>query len=207
MIRTITPNTLRVLRGNLTRGCQKQQQQQGRKKLSSSTSKTTSEEATSSAKPSYSDPNFDPHQVSDSMIRNARTEIRIPGTEAINEVSSEIHMKNYAMAASLVGFCTAVWYYSIQAVGKPEGGMEELFADAQSAKEDQLSKSQSEKSVEELAQLDVTMSGVDGDDVIVAVAADDEIAQQEEDLNLRAAKKQNGGRPLWKKVVFFWKRD
>ena len=143
-----------------------------------------------------SNPNFDPHQVSDNMIRSARTEIRGSGTETLNkEVSSEIHMKNYALAVSLIGFCTAVWYYSIQAVGKPEGGMEELLADAASAKQNQLLKSESERSAEELAQLDVTMSGVEGDDLIVAVAADDEIAQREEDLNMDAAKKKNGGRP------------
>jgi len=90
--------------------------------------------------------------------------------------------------------------------------MEELLADAADAKKDQLSKSESERSAEELAQLDVTMSqldgeGVDGEDLFVAVAADDEVAQREEDLNMIAGKKGKSGRPLWKKIVFFWKKE
>ena len=85
--------------------------------------------------------------------------------------------------------------------------MEELMVDAASAKEALLAKEESERSAEELAELDVTMSGVDGDDVIVAVAADEDIAQKEEDLNMKAAKKGSGGRPLWKKIVLFWKKE
>jgi len=178
--------------------------------LSSNTNKspTTNKEAVAS----YSNPSLDPHQVSDSMIRNSPTDIRVPGTEALNSVTMNKKIKNYVLAMTLVGFCTGVWYYSIQSVGRPEGGMEELLADAADAKKDQLSKSESERSAEELAQLDVTMSqldgeGVDGEDLFVAVAADDEVAQREEDLNMIAGKKGKSGRPLWKKIVFFWKKE
>ncbi len=176
--------------------------------LSSNTKNNTT---TNKEAASYSNPNLDPHQVSDSMIRSSATEVRVPGTEALNSITSEQKIKNYVLALTLVGFCTGVWYYSIQSVGKPEGGMEELLADAADAKRDQLSKSESERSAEELAQLDVTMSqlegeAVDGDDIFVAVAAEDEIAQREEDLNMMSGKQGKAGRPLWKKVVFFWKK-
>jgi hypothetical protein len=178
------------------------------KQLSSNSKNATEETTANKTAESYGDPNMDPHQVSDSMIRNARTDIRISGTEALNDIHPETHYKNYAMALSLMGFVTGVWYYSISSVGKAEGGMEELMADAELAKKDRVLKSQSERSAEELAQLDVTMSEFDGDDdIVVAVAADDEIAQREEDLNMSAGKKAKSGKPLWKKVVFFWRRD
>ena len=175
-----------------------------------------------SSSSSYNDPTLDPHQVSDSMIRSARTEVRIPGTEALNEIPPETHYKNYALALTLVGFVTSVWYYSMQAVGSSDGsgggsgndGMNEFLRDAESAREAKKKRDESEKSANELAQLDITMSqlekdgALDGDDVMVAVAADDEVAQREEDLNRGTMKKNGGGsRPLWKKVVFFWKKE
>lgn len=214
MIRSVRASSIRQLNGTvISRSSrqQKQLQQHTRKQLSSN-SKTTAEESGSSSSsatkaPSYSNPSLDPHQVSDSMIRSSKTEIRISGTEAINDIPPETHMKNYALALGLLGFVGSVWYYSIQAVGKPEGGMEELMADAESAKQEKLVKSHGERSAEELAQLDVTMSEMDSDDLVVAVAADDEVAQREEDLNMAAGKKGKTGRPLWKKVVFFWKRE
>mmetsp|Transcript_31189 Transcript_31189/g.36388 ORF Transcript_31189/g.36388 Transcript_31189/m.36388 type:complete len:223 (-) Transcript_31189:67-735(-) len=171
--------------------------------------KPTQTKKTSEPSLSYSNPNLDPHDVSDQMIRNSATEIRLSGTEALDSLSLEQKMKNYGLALSLIGFVTGVWYYSIQAVGNPQGGMDELMADAAEARKTQSSKQDSDKSIEDLAQLDLTMSQLDGDDVIVAVAADDEIAQREEELNMNASgkNKSNGGRPLWKKVIFFWKKD
>jgi hypothetical protein len=200
-----TTNTLRQLNGAVARTHLRRQQQQVTKKhqLSSKSNKTTNEKNP----PSYSDAKFDPHEVADSMIRTAATEIRTPGTEALNKLTTEQKMKNYVMALSLIGFSTGVWYYSIQSVGKPEGGMEELLADAEDAKQIHISNSENEKSVEELTQLDITMSDFEGDDIIVAVAADDDIAQREEDINNMAGKKGKSGRPLWKKVVFFWKKE
>lgn len=208
MIRSVRASSIRRWNSTIisrsSRHRQPQKVQQHARKQLSSNSKNKPEEVGS-----YSNPNMDPHQVSDSMIRNSRTEIRTSGTEVINnEIPPETHMKNYALALGLVGFVSGVWYYSIQAVGNAGGGMDALMADAESAKQEKLIKSHGERSVEELAQLDVTMSEMeDSDDLVVAVAADDEIAQKEEDLNMAAGKKGKTGRPLWKKIVFFWKRE
>ncbi len=188
----------------------------------SNKSNTTSESSTpstsASKSSSYNDPSLDPHQVSDSMIRSAETEIRTSGTEAINtQITPETHVKNYVMALSLVGFVTGVWYYSIQSVGQSgssangeNGMMEELIKDAEMAREEKKLREGRGKTVEELAQLDVTGSEYDSsddDELIVAVAADDDIATREEDLNMKKMKSGSSGKPLWKKVVFFWKRD
>lgn len=109
-----------------------------------------------------------------------------------------------------MGFCTSVWWYSIQSVGRAEGGIEDLQAEANEAREVRQEKEVSDGKMEELAGLDVTMSQMSGDmeGVEVAVAAEAEVAQMEEDLNNAAnGKNAKGKRPLWKKVVFFWKRD
>jgi len=158
--------------------------------------------------------NMDPHAMASEMVRRA-PDGRTAGTDAIASITPEQKMRNFALATGLLGFCTWVWWYSIQSVGKAEGSIEDLRAEAEDARVVAEQKSVTEKEAEELAQLDVTMSqlgdeiGEDGDDVMVAVAAPDDIAQEEEELNISAKKKGSatGGRPLWKKIVFFWRRE
>jgi hypothetical protein len=192
-----------------------QPKQNVRKQSNKSNTSNTSESTSS-----YNNPSLDPHQVSDTMIRSAQTEIRTSGTEAINtQITPETHVKNYVMALSLVGFVTGVWYYSIQSVGQSgsssgdnNGMVEELIKDAEMARKEKKMREGRERSVEELAQLDITGSEYDNsseedDELIVAVAADDDTATREEDLNMKKMKSGSGGKPLWKKVVFFWKRD
>jgi len=147
----------------------------------------------------------DPHQLADEMVRNAPDITRISGTEALQSITAEQKMKNYGMAVGLASFCVGVWYYSILAVGKPEGGIDELRAEAQEALVGRDRMRAEEKNAEELAQLDVTLSSYGDDDMIVAVAAPDDIAQQEEEA--MAGGKKKSGRPLWKKVVLFWKKE
>eukprot|EP00521_Asterionellopsis_glacialis_P008730 CAMPEP_0195285852 /NCGR_PEP_ID=MMETSP0707-20130614/3533_1 /TAXON_ID=33640 /ORGANISM="Asterionellopsis glacialis, Strain CCMP134" /LENGTH=184 /DNA_ID=CAMNT_0040345405 /DNA_START=303 /DNA_END=857 /DNA_ORIENTATION=- len=176
---------------------------------------------------------MDPHEMAAELIaRNAAD--RVPGTVAISYLSTEQKMKNFALAGTLLGFCTWVWWYSMNAVGNADhtsmgggggGGeqdtssskdpLETLRAEAQEARERKLlKKSVTEEEVEELAQLDMGMSDKHNeDDVIVAVAAPDDVAQQEEDLNKAVVVKNSSSsssshrRPLWKKIVFFWKKE
>ena len=61
----------------------------------------------------------------------ASSDIRIPGTEAIASLTPEQRIRNFAMALTLVGFATGIWWYSIQAVGKSETGVDQLRAEAQ----------------------------------------------------------------------------
>mmetsp|Transcript_11382 Transcript_11382/g.10890 ORF Transcript_11382/g.10890 Transcript_11382/m.10890 type:complete len:238 (-) Transcript_11382:272-985(-) len=163
---------------------------------------------------------FDPHAMAQKLI--LKSEGRMQGTEAIQSMTPEQRMRNYATAAGLVGFVTWVWWYSMQAVGRSQsngdGDIEQkLRNEAEDAVNSAETKSISQQEAEELAQLDVTLSGdLDGDDgsimgedIIVAVAAPDDIATAEENINLAAVNKKgtNTGKPLWKKVVFFWRRD
>eukprot|EP00566_Odontella_aurita_P022166 CAMPEP_0113582568 /NCGR_PEP_ID=MMETSP0015_2-20120614/31989_1 /TAXON_ID=2838 /ORGANISM="Odontella" /LENGTH=236 /DNA_ID=CAMNT_0000487259 /DNA_START=18 /DNA_END=725 /DNA_ORIENTATION=- /assembly_acc=CAM_ASM_000160 len=154
---------------------------------------------------------LDPQQLASEFVRKS-SNARPQGTEALASMTPEQKMRNYATAASLVGFVGFVWWYSMQSVGRSDGGFEELQAEADEARVEAEKKSLSEIEAERLAEIDVTMSNLeteDGEDVgegvIVAIAAPDEIAREEEEMNL-SAKDKGGtkGRPLWKKVVFFW---
>lgn len=140
------------------------------------------------------------------MVKEA-PDTRISGTEALESITPEQKMRNYGTALGLVSFSIGVWYYSIQSVGKAEGGMEELRAEAQEAKNARDRKIEEEKNAQDIAQIDVTMAqyGDEADDLVVAVAAPDDIAQQEEDI-INTGNKKNG-KPLWKKVVFFWRKQ
>ena len=158
---------------------------------------------------------FDPHAMASEMIQNSSTDGRIQGTEAIASMTPEQKMKNYATATTLVGFVTFVWWYSMQSVGRntstdssDEDGIESrLREEAKDATNHANAKRISDEEVQELTQLDVTLDASD-DDLIVAVAAPDDIATLEEDRNLgTTTSNATTHRPLWKKIVFFWKRD
>mmetsp|Transcript_10288 Transcript_10288/g.15426 ORF Transcript_10288/g.15426 Transcript_10288/m.15426 type:complete len:204 (-) Transcript_10288:512-1123(-) len=148
----------------------------------------------------------DPHQLAADRVRDA-SDSRISGTEALSALTPEQKIRNYATALGLISFSVGIWYYSIQAVGKSDGGMDALQAEAQEAKDARERKSAQEMNAQDLAQIDVTMAqyGDDADDMVVAIAAPDAIAQQEEEA--LAGGKKKGGKPLWKKVVFFWKKE
>jgi|EP00979_Chaetoceros_neogracilis_P010864 hypothetical protein len=179
--------------------------------LHSSTKLLSKEPPKSAAKaspPKKAEPDLskDPHVLAEEMVRNS-SDSRIAGTEALESLTSEQKYKNYAGAVGLMSFCIGVWYYSIQAVGQSDSGMNDLRSEAQEAKDVRDMKSAQEMNAQDLAQIDGTMAqyGDDADDMVVAVAAPDSIAQQEEDA-LNAGKKKVG-RPLWKKIVLFWKKE
>jgi len=160
----------------------------------------------------------DAHKMAQDRIM-ASSDIRIPGTEAIASLTPEQRIRNFAMALTLVGFATGIWWYSIQAVGKSETGVDQLRAEAQEARGEAERKSSQQREAEELAELEVTMANLEqseggelidaGADITVAVAAPDAIAREEEELNLAARNKAGGGsgKPLWKKIVFFWRKE
>jgi len=128
---------------------------------------------------------------------------RISGTEALESVPTQIKLQNVAMATMLVGFVTGVWWYSMNAVGRADEVSFEL--EASEARERALIQAAKEEQQENLADLEMGVVDQDEDvDITVAVAAPDDIASEEEAKN-RALLKQSD-RPLWKRVVFFWRK-
>ena len=152
----------------------------------------------------------------------ASSDARIPGTEAIASLTPEQRMRNFGTAGFLVAFVGGVWWYSMQAVGRAEADEVSLRAEAEEARGAAEREMMQQKEAEELAELEVTMANlaeaeaggelidVKDADITVAVAAPDDIAREEEERNIAARKRAVGGgdgRPLWKKVVFFWRRE
>lgn len=149
-------------------------------------------------------PSEDPHQMAARFVKKSSDTTRISGQEALESVPFQVKARNYAMAATLVGFVTGVWWYSMNAVGRADEVSFEL--EAEEARERALLRKAKEEEQGNLADLE--MGAVDSQDeevdITVAVAAPDEIAFEEEAQN-RALLKQSD-RPLWKRVVFFWRK-
>lgn len=160
--------------------------------------------------------NIDPQQMASEFVQFSAA--RKQGTESVQELTQTQMLQNYALATSLIGFVVWVWYYSMTSVGRPDGGMEQLLIEAEGARGAKEKLSVAEQEVDELLKKEMSLGSMDSADeamggkgMVVAVAAPDEIARQEEERNLGAAAgTQNGiskGKPLWKKVVFFWRNE
>lgn len=115
-------------------------------------------------------------------------------TEQPAEVGPQVQLANIALASALLGFCGFVFTYSMNAVGRADANdpLARLQAEAQEAK-DARDKSQARRlTPEEVAALESGMTRRDGGGVEVAVAAPAEIAQLEEEANLRIFRTDNG---------------
>jgi hypothetical protein len=140
-------------------------------------------------------PEKDPHQMASDMVRDAPDARafdgqRISGTEALQSITPEQKMRNYVTAFGLVTFCTGVWYYSIQSVGKADGGFDALQAEAQEVRDLNARKDAETIDAQDLADLDATVERMDSEGV-------DVMGDQNASIKDR--------KPLWKRVVFFWR--
>lgn len=109
------------------------------------------------------------------------------------EVGPQVQLANIALASALLGFCGFVFTYSMNAVGRADANdpLARLQAEAQEAK-DARDKSQARRlTPEEVAALESGMTRRDGGGMEVAVAAPAEIAQLEEEANLRIFRTDN----------------
>ena len=162
---------------------------------------------------------------------------RTSGTEAIASITKEQKLSNYAMASGLLAFVSYIFYYSLSSVGGEENakqffmgdasegtdgkaktnpGFEEFLKEANEGRSEEERKLEDERiargEARELAELEHTTAArlkAEGvEDEIVASANEDEEREMAraagfEEENGTAVKK----RPLWKKVVFFWRRE
>jgi hypothetical protein len=140
-------------------------------------------------------PEKDPHQMASDMVRDAPDARafdgqRISGTEALQSITPEQKMRNYVTAFGLVTFCTGVLYYSIQSVGKADGGFDALQAEAQEVRDLNARKDAETIDAQDLADLDATVERMDSEGV-------DVMGDQNASIKDR--------KPLWKRVVFFWR--
>ncbi len=179
--------------------------------------------------------NADPHAIANEMVFSATTiEGRTAGTEAIASITKEQKLSNYAMASGLLAFVSYIFYYSLSSVGGEENAKQFLMGDGNEGKEGvnpgfeeflkeaNEGRSEEERKLEdervargearELAELEHTTAArlkAEGvEDEIVASANEDE----EREMARAAGFEESSGtevkkRPLWKKVVFFWRRE
>ena len=159
-----------------------------------------------SPQPSMPTGSIDPNYLA--QLRIEQDIGNLSGIEAVQAMPFRIKAQNYATAMTLMGFCVGVWYYSMSSVGNAGTKDEPLSqlmieANAASLKKDK----QSERDEESLKHLDLGVSDQDLEDGIeMALAAPDEIAEQEEAEN-RAGLKESATskRSLLNRIIFFWK--
>jgi len=167
--------------------------------------------------------NMDPHAMAAELIQKSPSSQRIPGTESLALLSPKQKMQNYVTAAALIAFVTSVWYYSMTAVGKAsqgEDGLDDLEAEAMDARDDADVRDKERKEAEKLVQLERAVveleeeesggelvSVEDVGELLQGVSSGDHPSEAEVFGGEVVEKKVDGGRPLWKKIVFFWRRQ
>ncbi|KAL9181104.1 hypothetical protein ACHAXT_009909 [Thalassiosira profunda] len=176
----------------------------------------------------------DPHAIANEMVRGS-AEGRTPGTESVATLTNEQKMSNFAMAGGLLAFVSYIFYYSLSSVGgdknakallfgedaPKEGettatpGFEEFLKEAnegRSLEEQRVrAESQARGEARELAELESSTAArlkAEGVDAAIVGAAS---AEEEREMARAAGFVEGGGekkrRPLWKRVVFFWRRE
>ena len=136
---------------------------------------------------------------------------KLSGAEAVHAMPMKIRLANFATAGGLLGFVGFVFWYSMSTVGKMTSDEDTLSVFEQEASEGRIAKAKKEaqdRTAEELAGLDMGVSEKELEigGITLAVAAPDDIATLEEDLNKAALKTTEGGkRSLINRIIFFWK--
>ena len=126
---------------------------------------------------------------------------RRQGYEALSELEPKKKMANYAVAGACVAFVTGVWYYSMRAVGRGDGELEELEKAAQ-----KITVHQSGFKAPVGANMQTPIE--EGTDYALAAPAD--IAESEEKASVRASAndKQDNSKARqtgWRRYVLFWR--
>ena len=188
-----------------------------------SSSKATSNKATnnvssSTAQQQQKPPSLDPHLLANEMV-NMSSQGRTPGTEAIaKSLTAEQRWSNFLMAGGLLGFVSYIFYYSLASVGGVENAKALIFGSSGTQEEDGktpgfeefLKEANEGRSVEEKrmkAEQDavgevrelVVLESSEGEEEIEMVRVAGFEVEGEEGLKQK--------RPLWKRVVFFWRRE
>jgi hypothetical protein len=133
----------------------------------------------------------DPHEAAAARVANNSSSERLQAAEALGRVDRGVRLQNVALATALAGFVTGVWWYSATAVGggseiEGEGnaGLQELEEAADEARQIRVEKENEEDRIKNLLE-----------------GGDEE--EEYDDLDKPTSRR----RPLWKRVVFFWKKE
>lgn len=178
----------------------------------------------------------DPHFIANEMVASGSGGGRAPGTEAVATLTKEQKISNFAMATGLFGFVSYIFYYSLASVGGAENakalifggdirqtqeggetvnpGFEEFLKEANEGRSVEEKRIQAEDEARgearELAELENSTAAR-----LKAEGVEDSSANEEEEREMaRVAGFVDGEagaagkkRPLWKRAVFFWRRE
>ena len=163
---------------------------------------------------------IDPHSLANEMI-NMSAQGRTPGTEAIaKSLTPQQRWSNFAMAGGLLGFVSYIFYYSLASVGGVENAKALIFGSSTPKEENEesanpgfeefLKEANEGRSVEE-KRIKAEQDAVG--EVRELVVLESSEGEEEIEMVRVAGFEVEGGegvkqkRPLWKKIVFFWRRE
>lgn len=169
----------------------------------------------------------DPHAIAAEMIRGSNTAIRPSGSEAVASLTPQQKTSNYAMAGGLLVFVSYVFYYSLASVGGVDNARAVMTGSVgrqieESGDDDATNSSAGfaefmKEAKEGLAEEEVRLAKVKKDkreaDKLIDLDKTGGVGGEEEREMSRVAgfEEGEGGsavkRPLWRRVVFFWRRD
>ena len=156
----------------------------------------------------------DPHSIANELVSDSNSALRTPGTESVATLTPEQRMSNFAMAGGLLAFVSYVFYYSLASVGGENKARALIFGEDKSAGnntnfEDFMKEANEGRTLEEKKALEQMKARGDARELI---GLEDSVEEESEMAKVAFADGESSGdvtrkRPLWKRVVFFWRRE
>jgi len=200
------------------KGLRRPKNNKPRAKSSKATPNNTANNVSSSTKQQQKPPSIDPHSLANEMI-NMSAQGRTPGTEAIaKSLTPQQRWSNFAMAGGLLGFVSYIFYYSLASVGGVENAKALIFGSSSSSTQEEdgktpgfeefLKEANEGRSVEEKrmkAEQDAV--GEVRELVVLESSEGEEEIEMVRVAGFEVEGEEKQKRPLWKRVVFFWRRE
>jgi len=202
------------------KGLRRPKNNKPRASSSKAASNNKANNVSSSTQQQQKPPSIDPHSLANEMI-NMSAQGRTPGTEAIaKSLTPQQRWSNFAMAGGLLGFVSYIFYYSLASVGGVENAKALIFgsstikeeneASANPGFEEFLKEANEGRSVEE-KRMKAEQDAV-GEVRELVVLESSEGEEEIEMVRVAGFEVEGEGakqkkRPLWKRVVFFWRRE
>ena len=164
----------------------------------------------------------DPHMIANEMVNSAMegaAGTRTPGTESIASLTREQKLSNFAMATGLFGFVSYIFYYSLASVGGVDNAKALLFgSDKTETEQNEIGFQEFLKEANEGRTLEEQRLRAEQEDlsevrelVVLESNEEEEVEMARTagfiEVDEVVGKNMKTGRPLWKRVVFFWRKE
>lgn len=155
----------------------------------------------------------DPHSIANELVSDSNSASRTPGTESVATLTPEQRMSNFVMAGGLLAFVSYVFYYSLASVGGDNKAKALIFGEDKSGGnntnfEDFMKEASEGRTLGEKKAMEQMKARGDARELI---GLEDSVEEESEMAKVAFADGESSGdvtrRPLWKRVVFFWRRE